>query len=508
MGAIPRLDGLWFSMNTSSDSDTQALAAYAKEIKKQAEKEYRHLQLVFIVHKDGNRQRALELMRLEIEEHPEGKNTYEALLSEIDNTDGKSGFHGIIEGVATSLLVFKQTLWQAVFFINMDEFESAEDGRFALYHHVYHALALYQHYHEEDADYFEKDGNLIKPVGKLPFIMRSNMLGDIFAAVMCEFGGKKNAVRMLAKRRCEMSVSAIPGFRAELYPYPVTLDSTLLVLTDVLQVEGPPVKPMAKAIEIAEEVSISFDDNALKQWWGFARIAQEMAWMHFDYKRILGLATYTNEDAYMRSTAYLVAETMNTDPQAPASLSYYNPFTEAEVNQRLHKKLAEQALAQAIRRATETNYNSNAFDDVIKNMHISFFDGQPIAGWCVPALLAAQKAMSEEEEKPLKKDAAQRAFRAEFKKLPWEMLRDFWQKVTLRRRAGMPMSKAAIITTAKADEETKELAALLAEILPGDIKPKTEVKPPASPASKPADKKRKERAEEKAPDTSQLEIED
>ena len=276
------------------------------------------------------------------------------------------------------------------------------------------------------------------------------MLGDAFCAVILEITGHKNAIRDLARKRSLMALQPVRGYNAEEYPYPITADAVQVVFDELGDIISK-TKPVTHAIEIAQEIDITYDDNSIRQWGAFATAAQEMAWLDFDKNKILGTSIYTSEDPYVRSTAYLVAEALNLKPAPLTDLGSYNPFTDQEVNERLHNRKCEESFEDIIAKMA-LDYDEHLFLSEIRRQNQRLMEGYPI-GWCAYALLQASEVFQNanpENQHPT--ELAANKFHETYRALGWESLRAICHKVMTSRRQGLEISPAVIIEFCEKEE--------------------------------------------------------
>jgi hypothetical protein len=221
-----------------------------------------------------------------------------------------------------------------------------------------------------------------------------NLLADIFAAIMLNKTGHISHANRLGRLRCKALFVKETGFMAEYFPLPIACESIMMLLGDAQFSGGTKADktPVKLALNMTNEVAETFDDESIRQWLGFAKNAQNMTWQNIDRNKILQTAIYTCEDPFVRAMAYLVAEFLNTTPYPISDSSYYNPFTDDEVNERAHYKLCKNqfsTILDDIHDYTQTSEFHDKVNTLINHQEENVKNGVFI-GWCIPALKRAQ----------------------------------------------------------------------------------------------------------------------
>lgn len=230
-----------------------------------------------------------------------------------------------------------------------------------------------------------------------------------------------------------MALQAIPHYRAEQFPFAVTADAAEMVFEEMTANGSEVTKPVNFATQIAQEIDYTYDDTSMRQWWSFTTAAQEMAWLDFDKNKILGTAIYTSEDPYVRSTAYLVAEALNMEPAPLQDLGNYNPFTDQEVNERLHIRACDESF-QTLMSQLVIDFNEHSLEDLIRRQNDRLMEGYPV-GWCAHGLrlaFDAYQTAGASGERPA--DRALQAFVRGRDEVSWESLRSICRLVMHKRR--------------------------------------------------------------------------
>jgi hypothetical protein len=209
---------------------------------------------------------------------------------------------------------------------------------------------------------------------------------------------------------------------------------------------------------MAREIGDTYEDVSLLQWVSFCQAAQSMVWAGHSKSEILGAAVYSNEDPYIRSTAYIVAETLGADPVPPRHHDFNNPFADDAANERLHFKRARAAFPPILEKVAIED-DPGLFVLAAHESTSALLEGAP-AGWCAPALRQAYKAYigNTDEHRPAA-EAAHDAFQAALGSTPWPLIVRLHKLLTdERRRTGQALSPAQAAELIKQDESCASLA--------------------------------------------------
>lgn len=425
--------------------ETAALEHACNMVRRQVQEELKDLNLFFIVHAPGDRPKALEMRKAELLEQPGGQNVFGVLnLCAQFKPDG-SMFVGFAQATENRFLSFMpRTKTIAGFYMNSADFTEDEDMQQGIYNLVWQALSLIDRYKNDEKEFYVINEGAVRPAYNLINLARENMLGDAFSAIMMELQGHKNFIHDLAKKRCEMTLQAIEGYRAEQFPYPIAADATQIVFDELMDGVSTKAKIINQAIDITREIGFTYDDNSIRQWTAFSSASQEMAWLEASKNNILGTAIYTSEDPYVRSTAYIVSETLNMEPAPLSDIGRYNPFTDQEVNERLHNRLCDETFKSALTKMARAEDAQRLIDKaVLQNEKLT--QGN-IIGWCGHALLSAQQAYVmafDNNEHP--SESARRAYKEARKSVSWTTMVKLSRLIMNKRRQGLEVTYSMLI---------------------------------------------------------------
>lgn len=421
-------------------------------VSRKISEDFPHLTLYYIPHETGQRRHAFEIKRLELKKHPAGEKIIPIIEKLSRQEKSQTKFIGMARGKSRGLLdIFKPEKSIACFFLNVDYFESAEDITIESYNLGWHALNLLENYRKKKTDEYKIVSGVIRPNLTPLSYSRGNMLGDAFASIILEESGKKGSIRKLAKRRALMSVSQVLKYRAEYYPFAIAGDLTQVVYKDFFNYTQAKTRPFEQALQMTAEISETLDDSIIRQWWSFARPAQEMTWMRFDFKRILGAAVYGSEDPHVHTTAYAIADILSAEPVRLTDLQTYNPFADQESFERQHKKACVEILDKVIKKAIKDD-NPLAFKEEAIRQNQKLVDGDVIS-WCSYPLAIAAKAFEKSGE-----EEARTVFEKACAEVPWNTIKKLNTFIALKRREAETITHRHLGTLVQGDKELKYLA--------------------------------------------------
>lgn len=442
-------------------SDTAPLDYILNIVRREFGDEFPDMTVIFISHHTGRREEALQKRQDEIFGHPAGRALWPQLklfTLENDNSSALAGFSRMERNRYFNLL--KKEIFLAVFFVNADEVPSDDEDAALLnknlaYSLGWQAFSMRTSWKKKRLLKPEgEDGSAEAPAPSRTEWLRRRMTADCFAAMLLETKGEKGAISRLLKRRCELSMLPAIRYRPEHFPFPVALDATHLVYKDLKDTAPPGTGPIAHSFFMAQEISQTYDDISLRQWVSFCRAAQEMAWAGHSKSEILGAAVYTNDDAYIRSTAYIVAETLNTDPIPLKHTDFYNPFAEDETNERLHFKRCRGGFEE-IAGKLKTGAEAPLLLKEAQRQNAALIGGDP-AGWCAPALLAAhsalETALSGGEDQPFERMTG--VFRDTLAQTGWAPVRKLHRLIIAAKRRGEIVTPDKAGTLASQEPDT------------------------------------------------------
>ncbi len=403
-------------------------------IRRQVQSCYPDLHIHFTIHKENEREKAFISDTAEISEHPAGK--YMLNYPDID------AMRKILEQNRTQFIyisrfnnpgflgVFQNNAYLALCFLNYTRFDTIDDLKSHTLHISWHAIALYKEYinyrrsKDKKASYdFTDNYNIIIP--KLDNYQRfhRNLMGDIFSASVQTLQGKEKAFETLSKQRIIDTLTPKTGFRAEEFPFPICIDTLGYLFKDNIKQYKKNKKTIQSAVKITEDIGNTHTSTSIEQWQSFSSPSQQLAWIGYNIETILGAALYTSDNTYVQSIADMISENISKKPEIITNIQDYNPYTNQEVNSRLHKKLCRELL-ETIQRNIANPEDYNLIIDIINKQNISLKEGK-VMGWCVPALIPMadmiRKCPTDDIFENVFKDAICR-YEEEVNNITWETL--------------------------------------------------------------------------------------
>ncbi|GJL85244.1 MAG: hypothetical protein DHS20C02_10190 [Micavibrio sp.] len=410
-----------------------ALEHACNVIRRQIQDEVKDLTLFFVVHDDRDRSETLGREEQLILDHPAGEIAFP--IFQKHKQSNRTEFLGLAIGHQKKKLSLKKhPFFLGLYFVNASDYETMEEAREHIYHLAWHAIELLDHYKAENKSY-ELTDSIITPLRNPVSLSKSNMAADVFAAVTLQLQGNNDMIGSLAYKRAHSTLSPTPYYKAEQYPYIIAIETTQQIFDELKENFNAKIRVSGHAIKVAREVYETYNDQPIKQWWSFCIRAQEMAWMGRNPKEILTAALYASEDPYTRSIAYLIAEALNIDLQTLSAVSFYNPFTDQEANERLHNKTCEESFQAALSQAMTTN-SYYAFIQEAHAQNRKLAEGYPI-GWCAHAILKAAAAhKNADPESPETRDLITKIFQEAQKEIPWKIMKQVNRQLMKKRRQG------------------------------------------------------------------------
>ena len=355
---------------------------------KQVQDMYPNVELLFIPHEMGHFHEVVELGDYGVIQHAAGKIARSIL--EKNKHRELSSFLGLAInhqvkwlGLASSENIL------GLININTGEFDTSKDLRRAVYHQVWHAMDLIEIRQIPEYKSKFRSGPMV-PKRSPMNLARLNLQADVFSAVMSGLQGEDNAIDVLAAQRAMDSIRPVHARRAEDYPFVIAMESAKYGFERLIAQKPQRSQFMAYARQLAQEVGYTFDENSIRQWWGFSEPAQDMAWRNQPGEVILGSAVVTSENSFVRATGHLVCDITGIRPDEKPTLGRYNSFATMEQNKVLHREVMERTFEEAM----EQGLHEESGEPLIAaaNKQNEILTEGLIIGWCANALHAAARA--------------------------------------------------------------------------------------------------------------------
>lgn len=411
-------------------------------VRRQVEEEFRNLSIQFIVHKAGEREKTVVAKKNHILSRPAGRKVYDRLIM-TKNIHGESTeFTGLIVNHYKFFGLLNKKHHTAVFFINSDEFLIDQNAKHQLYHLVWHSVACYKESMQDtESDNKKKGSYIIKAVEDKFQKSMHNLMADVFGAVMMEAQGHSGFIKDLNIKRATDALTPTKHYESDSYPFPVACEACQFVYDDLKDTIDPKTKIINQVMDLASEVSSTYGDSSIEEWRSFSVPAQEMAWMGYTPEEILGTAIYTSEDTHVRAIAYMIAETIDVEPETNIKNIFYNPFIEDAVNERNHTRDAEEHF-QAVLADLEENGNVDVFKKEAKKQTMRLLMGVP-TGWAAPALIKASQHYDNNPENDFSK--IRQAYYECWQSLSWEFMKKLSDIIIDIKKSGQEATEEALI---------------------------------------------------------------
>lgn len=444
-------------------------------IRREVQAELKDLNTLFIAYEPGKSAQALNAKRHEIYKHRDGGAVFEYLRTQATEDFNETKFIGLNEHIKKRLWPpFRQRNVIAIFFVNAAHFVEQDQLRHWAYSQVWKAIALLKNYRKAEEPIYEDKNGIVAPKPDATTLSSLNMLGDAFAAIIQNLKGQDGHISAISRQRCLETVRKLLHHNIALYPFPIAEEAAQIVYEDLYDKTLREQKPFTLAAEMAGEIGYTFDDTAINQWQNFANRAQEMAWMDFDKSKILSTAIYTSEDPYVRSMAYLVAETLNLHPAPSGELGTHNPFADQEVNERAHIKLGRQLFKEII-----SNKNpAEALLEKSTKQNQKLLEGH-VMGWSAYAMLDALMVYKDLHDADTDlEELATAKFEQSFYETDWKALLKLNRIILRHKRDGTEMTPELVQNICTKHDGMELIALAMENARPEMLEQAPEVKAP------------------------------
>ncbi|HEU4839605.1 MAG TPA: hypothetical protein VFS88_09390 [Micavibrio sp.] len=416
---------------------------------KQVQDLYPDLQLMFIPHEPGQFHEIVETSEHEIASHPAGK-VAQAILEKNHNRDFSSFLGMAVHRDVKWLGLASRESVLALFNINTGAFDSAREARHMVYHLIWHTIDLMEVRRKPEYAMKFRAGPIIPKRSPMNFA-RLNLQADAFSSVMCALLGEEDAIDTLARKRAMGAILPVHARRAEDYPFVIAVEGAKYACEAIQELKPQRSKFMFFARQLAVEIGYTFDDNSIRNWWGFSEPAQDMAWRNFSPETILGCATSTSDDPFVRATGHLVSDIANIVPLPSMKLgNVYNAYMKSQQNHLLHREIAEKTFADAVARGMKEE-SGRPLVLAANEQNESLVEGN-ILGWCANALQAAARAFDNALSSGTSPMQAARMQFEGTKDIPeWDNLKQVGDSVVSQKRTGLAVTMGSIAEICNSD---------------------------------------------------------
>jgi hypothetical protein len=361
-------------------------------------------------------------------------------------TEGKIPFFKKKEHFLATCDVNEETLNQENEHIFPDDPEKYY--RLVGYRLAWNAIDLYKKYKAGKNDFYTLHDDIIVRTPYAIDRLRVNLNNECFAAMLMEQQGETGIIQQLMKKRATLCLNKIMYSKPEHNPYPIAYDATRIVYKELHDTNTDKTQRIKHTLFMTEEIDGTCDDITLKQWHEFCYAAQEMAWMDRSRNETLSAATYSSDNAHMRTTGYILAEALNTDISPLNNPQFYNPFADQEKYERMHHKAAKALFEPLMEKAIRDNRPELLVEEALRqNRRLT--EGT-IIGWCAPALVKTCKAFSKED---IRKELLYDLFHNVLKDTKWQDICMLNRFVTLKKRQGITITSDIVLKEYTRDKE-------------------------------------------------------
>jgi hypothetical protein len=353
-------------------------------------------------------------------------------------TEGKIPFFKKKEHFLATCDVNEETLNQENEHIFPDDPEKYY--RLVGYRLAWNAIDLYKKYKAGKNDFYTLHDDIIVRTPYAIDRLRVNLNNECFAAMLMEQQGETGIIQQLMKKRATLCLNKIMYSKPEHNPYPIAYDATRIVYKELHDTNTDKTQRIKHTLFMTEEIDGTCDDITLKQWHEFCYAAQEMAWMDRSRNETLSAATYSSDNAHMRTIGYILAEALNTDISPLNNPQFYNPFADQEKYERLHHKTAKALFETLMEQAIQENRPELLLEEALRqNKKLS--EGTVI-GWCAPALAKTCKAYSKED---IRKELLYDLFHNILEDTKWSDICGLNRFIILKKRQDIPITSNIIL---------------------------------------------------------------
>ena len=238
------------------------------------------------------------------------------------------------------------------------------------------------------------------------------------------------------------------------------LETVQMIFEDISASPQGQKDPITNALSIVTETIETMDENTIPQWQNFIAAAQEMAWADLSTSQILGAAIYTSDNVYNRTSAYMIAEILNTDPAPIVQFEGYSAFADIDSQQRNHKVACRETFEYVQTRQMD-GQNPDSYFKMAKQSCEMLLDGKP-NGFCAPALVAAGQHIEKTPE--ITKEELSRIYSENINNISWSAIRDLHRSISELRKLNKCNGLNSIVEILRQDDEARDSAILIKQL--------------------------------------------
>lgn len=415
---------------------------------KRLENAFKPLTIKAVVYLEGDKIEALKRYNSQIQNHPAYAPAQYIIAKEVERPDfsENSSFLGLAAKRNAKITnMFTKDHLLGIIGINVSEYKTLTCLENHLAQLSWEAINITKL--RRSPKYSQKfmDGPLI-PLRTTLNRTKANLRADIFMVALRFLDGDKSAVLSLAQRRSLDILLARIYHRPEEYPYPVIFETLHRAIQEgTLTPSKRSNDNMKQAWDLADMIGGMVSDEQIKEWWTYAKPAQDMAWRGYRSDLILGASFSTNRNARFKTIGLLIQDLSKLQPYWPKDDSHlYNPFESDEGMMHRHNTIIDEIFEDVVAKGMYEN-SGDPFLQTANALNGFLREGN-VLGWCGAALQSAAGAFDRailSGRSP--SSAARMEFEGQRNKTSWEALQALGEKISDRKRDGVIVTHSEIV---------------------------------------------------------------
>lgn len=409
---------------------------------------------ILVTDNKNNKQEVAKKLIEKINKHPAYNSALQILKAWLANTDN-TGFLGFSEAQENVLLGFRtRSKIINLFAIDITQFQDIHDAKQQIYFMIYIFIETYEGHLKLKVN---NEGNVFYSPKEELEVARTNLSADIFISLYLLANNENAGVNHLAQIRANKTLTPQSHLKPELFPFLISLDvidysfknkfSSFFQLADT--------NTLLSYYQLAREISDCFEPENLYTWYNFAEKAQVMAWLGFEQEQILGAATNTSTNPFIKAIGNLLAKTLKITASTKEKIPFgYNPFSSHEINKIEHERYIDENFEMALIHSIEA-------DSHLPLLRLANIQNKALAkgkflGWCANALHAAANAFVSAQQRGVPVAQYTRLeFQSARKLIDWEILRQSNEVIIESLRLGAEHTISDLIEWAKKIPEAR-----------------------------------------------------
>jgi len=419
-----------------------------------------NLNIIIVVADAQSAEAALLEKQSEILALPSGEKLHNLLKAHLTQNNINSQLIGITKHTQKKLMgLTSEEHFNVLIALNTSNHADSESLKGEIYALIWQALSVIDDVKRDVEECITSNDDIITAKWNDAQQASRNMLADIFSGSLLEVKGQRGALKTIAKIRSKACFENLRDYDAQSNPFPIMLETAQMVLDDLHKPDSN-IHPIKQALSITSETIETMDENTIRQWQNFIEAAQEMAWGGLSISQILGAAIYTSDNVYNRTSAYMIADTLNTDPTPSLQFEGYNAFVDIDSQQRNHKIACLETLEHLEERQREER-NAKAFFEIAMHSCQTLLEGKP-NGFCAPALILVGQNIIKTPD--ITKEEVAGIFSNEINATTWSEIRNMHKEIIALKKQHKEISIKTIIEILRREEHTRESAILVKQL--------------------------------------------